>query len=331
MKDDRPPNKGLKRIPIGAPNCLENKAFVITGTQDSLEREEATALIQKYGGRVTTAVSGKTSFVLRGIDSDSGVPVEGSKVQKARQLKTTIIDEDELLAMIAASAPQPPLEEDEEQQEVPEPMHPDAATAATLQTPAAGGNTEQTAEAVPMRQSARSAYPDHAVKNHEADPLWAEKYRPRSLGHLVGNADHVKRLTQWLQTWRERLRNESSKASKDQAFHKAALLSGPPGVGKTSSARVVLAHCGYDVVELNASDTRSQKALKAIAEDLVSNTSIADFASGHPDFKSKSGKMALVMDEVDGMSSGDRGGMAQLIATLKTSKMPVNAKASLSL
>ena len=62
--------------------------------------------------------------------------------------------------------------------------------------------------------------------------------------------------------------------------------------------------------------------MEAAASDLVSNTSIADFASG------ASGgvlgrKMALIMDEVDGMSSGDRGGMAQLITLIKRARMPV--------
>ena len=55
--------------------------FVITGTLDSLEREEAQALIEKYGGRVTTGVSGKTSFLLRGTD-EHGNPMEGSKAAK---------------------------------------------------------------------------------------------------------------------------------------------------------------------------------------------------------------------------------------------------------
>ena len=43
---------------------------------------------------------------------------------------------------------------------------------------------------------------------------------------------------------------------------------------------VLLQGFGFDVVELNASDARSKKALQACAEDLVGNTSIADFAAG---------------------------------------------------
>jgi len=81
-----------------------------------------------------------------------------------------------------------------------------------------------------------------------------------------------------------------------------------------------LQHCGFDVVELNASDTRSKKALQACAEDLVGNTSIADFAAGG---RGGPKRMALIMDEVDGMSAGDRGGMQELITLIKRTKMPV--------
>jgi len=261
------------------------------------------ALIHKYGGRVTSAVSGKTSFVLRGIDPDTGNPLESSKVQKARQLKTSIIDEDQLLEMIRVSAPQPV-----EDKLPASPVPPFKTNLPPAVHPATHSDLSD----------ARQQTCVHS--------LWAEKYRPRNLNHLVGNADHIKRLTEWLNTWPENLKSEvagASSKSKDQTMLKAALLSGPPGVGKTSAARVVLAVSGYDAVELNASDTRSQKALKAMAEDLVGNTSIAEFASGQPKCAGGYCRMALIMDEVDGMSSGDRGGMAQLIATIKSSKMPI--------
>jgi replication factor C subunit 1 len=50
------------------------------------------------------------------------------------------------------------------------------------------------------------------------------------------------------------------KSAKDGAL-RAALLSGPPGIGKTTAAHLVAAECGFDILELNASDARNKKSL----------------------------------------------------------------------
>lgn len=60
---------GQKPVPEAQEECLSGKTFVITGLLESLTREEATDLIQRYGGRVTSAVSGKTTFLLVGKES----------------------------------------------------------------------------------------------------------------------------------------------------------------------------------------------------------------------------------------------------------------------
>ena len=49
-------------------NCLNGLTFVITGILESIEREEAADLIQRYGGKVTQSVSKKTSYVIVGRD-----------------------------------------------------------------------------------------------------------------------------------------------------------------------------------------------------------------------------------------------------------------------
>ncbi|NLF78242.1 MAG: NAD-dependent DNA ligase LigA [Chloroflexi bacterium] len=74
---------------------LEGLTFVLTGTLPTLKREEATALIEQHGGKVTGSVSGKTSFVVAGAEA-------GSKLAKARQLGIPILDEDSLLSMVDA-------------------------------------------------------------------------------------------------------------------------------------------------------------------------------------------------------------------------------------
>jgi DNA ligase (NAD+) len=69
---------------------LEGKSYVLTGTLPTLSREAATALIERAGGRVTGSVSKKTDAVVAGEEA-------GSKLEKARQLGTEIIDEAELI------------------------------------------------------------------------------------------------------------------------------------------------------------------------------------------------------------------------------------------
>lgn len=72
---------------------FEGKTFVVTGTLPSMGRQEATALIEKHGGKVSGSVSKKTSYVLAG-------EAAGSKLTKAQELGITVISEAELLKMI---------------------------------------------------------------------------------------------------------------------------------------------------------------------------------------------------------------------------------------
>ncbi|MEY3402038.1 MAG: NAD-dependent ligase LigA [Cyanobacteriota bacterium] len=70
------------------------KIFVITGTLPTLKRDEAKALIQKSGGKVTDSISKKTNFLVVGADA-------GSKLEKAQNLGISQLTEAELLAMLA--------------------------------------------------------------------------------------------------------------------------------------------------------------------------------------------------------------------------------------
>ena len=67
-----------------AVNCLDGLTFVITGILESIEREEAADLIQRYGGKVTQSVSQKTSYVIMGQDPGES---KVSKVHCNTQLK----------------------------------------------------------------------------------------------------------------------------------------------------------------------------------------------------------------------------------------------------
>ncbi len=72
---------------------VTGKTFVLTGTLPSLKREEAAAMIEAGGGKVSANVSKKTSFVVAGAEA-------GSKLEKARELGVAIIDEAEFLKLL---------------------------------------------------------------------------------------------------------------------------------------------------------------------------------------------------------------------------------------
>ena len=71
---------------------LQGKTLVLTGTLPNLKRDEAAALIEKAGGKVTGSVSKKTDYVVAGEDA-------GSKLDKARKLGIEVLDEAQLLGM----------------------------------------------------------------------------------------------------------------------------------------------------------------------------------------------------------------------------------------
>jgi hypothetical protein len=73
---------------------ISDRYFYLIGVLPSLEREECKKIIESYGGRVTTAVSGKTDYLLAGRD------VGKTKTDKADKLRVKIISEDNLLDMI---------------------------------------------------------------------------------------------------------------------------------------------------------------------------------------------------------------------------------------
>jgi len=82
----------LNKVGKVVSNTLTSKIFVITGTL-SKPREYFSELIENAGGKVSTSVSKKTSFVLAGGDA-------GSKLDKANELNVSVISEEELLKML---------------------------------------------------------------------------------------------------------------------------------------------------------------------------------------------------------------------------------------
>jgi len=92
---------------------------------------------------------------------------------------------------------------------------------------------------------------------------------------------------------------------------KAVVLHGPPGTGKTSLAYAIAYETDSEILELNASDLRNKNKIAEIVRPASEQRSLF-----------KKGKIILV-DEVDGISTADRGGLGELLAILEKTSFPI--------
>ncbi|CBI38984.3 unnamed protein product, partial [Vitis vinifera] len=98
------------------------------------------------------------------------------------------------------------------------------------------------------------------------------------------------------------------------------LLCGPPGLGKTTLAHVAAKHCGYRVVEINASDDRSSSTIEAKILDVVQMNSV--MADSKPN--------CLVIDEIDGALGDGKGAVEVILKMVSTERKADNKKGNVA-
>lgn len=131
---------------------------------------------------------------------------------------------------------------------------------------------------------------------------WTEKYRPKKFEEIKGNEEIVKKINDFLENFPNK--------------KKAILLGGPPGVGKTTIVHVFANELDKEIFELNASDLRNKDKLNEILKPALQQKSLL-----------KDDKIILI-DEVDGISGSDRGGIPELIRLIKETNYPLIATAN---
>ncbi|XP_075886604.1 replication factor C subunit 1 isoform X2 [Nelusetta ayraudi] len=350
---------GSKEIPQGAENCLEGCMFVVTGVLESMERDDVKSLIERYGGKVMGNISKKTTYLVQGRDSgvsklekaeslgttilDEDGLLELIRTKPGKKSKYEIAAEAENKASKTKTPPSrsskrtPPVQK----------ISPSKGNSMSPHTPSpsrtskALGHTVRTRDGgtPPGRGSAHTARRELGLPSsstEDASLLWVDKYRPCSLKAVIGQQGDqscASKLLRWLQNWHRHHSGEASKPAAarfgkfgggkdDGSGYKAALLSGPPGVGKTTTAALVCEELGFSYVEMNASCTRSKNSLKEVVAESLNNTSIENFYKGTS--QTVSSKHVLIMDEIDGMAGNeDRGGIQEMIGLIKNSKIPI--------
>ena len=137
------------------------------------------------------------------------------------------------------------------------------------------------------------------------DLLWVEKYRPKKIEDIIGNEEAKATFVEWL------------KGKRKSKTKKAVLLYGPPGVGKTALVNAAAKEFGFTIIEMNASDTRSEKAINEVAQPATSYVALDAFSA-------QSKGNLLFLDEVDGITGNeDRGGVSAIIEIVEKSLVPV--------
>lgn len=150
--------------------------------------------------------------------------------------------------------------------------------------------------------------------------MWTEKYRAKKFTDLVGDERTHRQVLRWLKSWdpivfpasqKSKPKNKAMSENEEDPVHrKILLLTGPPGLGKTTLAHVCARQAGYEVIEINASDERNRDVVKGRIRDCVGTENVKGVnVKSSTGIVRKAGRpVCVIVDEVDGVVSGTGGG-----------------------
>jgi DNA polymerase III delta prime subunit len=127
-----------------------------------------------------------------------------------------------------------------------------------------------------------------------------------NINNLLDREHYVKKIKDILYTF------ETNK--NDPLVKKGIYIYGNPGSGKTSFVVNILKELNYDVIKYDTGDIRNKAIIETITKNNMSDKNIMSM------FHKKIKKIAIIMDEIDGMNNGDKGGINSLIKLIRPKK-----------
>ena len=131
--------------------------------------------------------------------------------------------------------------------------------------------------------------------------LWVEKYKPKILDDVIISDHNINIIKKWISNF------EKNK-------NKILILHGSPGIGKTTLANIILKEYNYDVVELNTSDIRNQKLIREQLNNIFNKQNVLSIMINRKKL------IGIIMDELDGITSGERSGLTEFINLINPKK-----------
>nr|POE94472.1 chromosome transmission fidelity protein 18 [Quercus suber] len=162
--------------------------------------------------------------------------------------------------------------------------------------------------------------PAEQYRSKKDSLLWTEKYRARKFTDLIGDERTHRSVMYWLKRWDQivypgvhrpkvKSKGPDGHSQEERAHRKILMLTGPPGLGKTTLAHVCARQAGYEIQEINASDERSSTVVKGRIRDMVGTENVKGVDTQTVGGRvRKAGKpVCVIVDEVDGVVGGSGG------------------------
>lgn len=269
---------------IQVSECMQGLTFVFTGILDGLSREDSADLIKIMGGRVTSAVSGRTSYLVAGQMLENGKPyTEGNKYNDAKEKKVMVcLGVKRLYGLCQLYHERAKKEKGIVDPPPTTPSSPPVEAATVPKTPATKVQSTPASSSKPIasnpyakkstppamtnpyakkaisnpyakkapatnpyaksaaanpylsKKSAGSPSATSAPKANSANTLWVDRHAPTNTHEILGNKENITKLQGWLSSWERNFNNPKASGksfSNPRGPWKAALLSGPPGIG----------------------------------------------------------------------------------------------------